>query len=128
MNKDLPQQAVQGPQKLSALSFMGSILAIVVALVGATLALNASFNLMPLFSDEVMLAALTNGVVHHGPGFLATWSFTSDNYTLDAWPFLAPIYLSFGIGATTVIVSGWLFYICNAVALGIIVARMANWR
>ena len=128
MNKDSSQQTVQGPQKSSALSLMGGILAIVVALAGAVLALNASFNLMPLFSDEVMLAALTNGVAHHGLGFLATWSFTSDNYTLDAWPFLAPIYLSFGIGATVVVISGWLFYIFNAVVLGIIVARMANWR
>lgn len=127
-NKDFSHQAVQCTQKSSRLFLMGTVLALAVALAGAALALNASFNLMPLFSDEVMLAALTNGVAHHGFGFLTTWSFTSDNYTLDAWPILAPIYLSFGIGATVVVVSGWLFYVFNAVALGAIVARMVNWR
>lgn len=128
MNKDFSHQVVQGPQASSRLPLMGTILATIVALAGAALALNASFSLMPLFSDEVMLAALTNGVAHHGLGFLTTWSFTSDNYTLDAWPLLAPIYLSFGIGATVVVVSGWLFYVWNAVALGVLVARMVGWR
>ena len=128
MNKDFPHQIPRDSHRTPVLPRLGAILAIVVALVGAALALNASFNLMPLFSDEVMLAALTSGVAHHGLGFLTTWSFTSDNYTLDAWPFLAPIYLSFGIGATAVVVSGWLFYVFNAVMLGVILARLVDWR
>ena len=110
------------------LSFAVPLALVSLSIAGAILALNASFNLMPLFSDEVMLAALTKGVMHHGFGFLSTWRFTSDNYTLDAWPVLASIYLLFGYSPSVIVASGWVFYIANAIGLGLVAYRFVSWR
>ena len=109
-------------------SFFILFLTLLLAVTGAALALNASFHLFSISSDEVMLAALTKGVADHGLGFLSSWSFTSDNYTLDAWPLLAPIYMVFGTGPIAVVVSGWVIYVLTAFVLGIIMIQMVGWR
>jgi len=80
-----------------------------------------------LSSDDTQLLVMWHDIRTHGLKIISSWVMPSDNFYFSSLPVQAVLSSVVGMNGTAAILSGWLFYVLNAVLLGMALARITNW-
>jgi hypothetical protein len=98
------------------------------ALIAAGLWISLHYCLVAWKADPDIFVAveLWRGVQRHGLTFLASWTYTQDNWLLSLLPIAALSYEAFGANARATVLVGWLVFLACVALTGAIVARVTG--
>jgi hypothetical protein len=102
------------------------LLLAVVFLAGATLSYKVVLGYWSVDDDIVDLYMLWKGISQHGLQYLATWSYTADNWLLSLLPPYSLLYDWFGPRSGLLVGAGWFVFVLDVLLTALIVNRVAG--
>jgi hypothetical protein len=79
-------------------------------------------------ADMSTVPIVLDGVIHDGWRFLASWSFTQDNWLFSLLPLMAIPYAVIGLTPGIMILAGWLIFVGCVVMAGVVAAQISDRR
>jgi len=99
---------------------LGILLVIAVGILGLFASFKVTINIFGLIGDKSHAAVLWTGWHEYGWPFIKEFRYAKDNWLLSLVPVNFLAFSIFGVRPEILVLSGWLFFVANAVLCGLI--------